>query len=222
MPEQKFLGVYIDQRLNWKYHINHKNNQLSRNIGVISRLKNFLPCKTLQIIYNSIIMPHLSYGAIAWGNTSKREIKRMSSLQKRAIRIIHKKNFNSHTGPLFKLTNSPNLEDLYVLQCCKLVHKKINQTLHPNIAKFLSTVNETHNYPTRHSHNIRPHRTSTNLSKQLLSIKVAPIWNALPEQLKSATNISLPTFTNKLKEYLISKYPTSCTLYNCFVCNRPS
>ena len=222
VPEQKFLGVYIDQRLNWKYHINHKNNQLSRNIGVISRLKNFLPCKTLQIIYNSIIMPHLSYGVIAWGNTCKREIKRMSSLQKRAIRIIHKKKFNSHTGPLFKLTNSPTLEDLYVLQCCKLVHKKINQTLHPNIAKFLSTVNETHNYPTRHSHNIRPHRTSTNLSKQLLSIKVAPIWNALPEQLKSATNISLPTFTNKLKEYLISKYPTSCTLNNCFVCNRPS
>ena len=220
VSEIKFLGVYIDQQLSWKFHICQKNNQLSRNIGVLSRLKKMIPCNILQILYHSIIMPHLTYGVIAWGNTCKKEMKRMFTLQKKAVRIIHKAKFNSHTSPLFIKTNSLTLEDLYVQHCCKIVHKKINKTLHPNISNLLATVNETHQHNTRHSNNIRPNRTINNFSKQLLSIKVASVWNSLPESIKLSTNLTLATFTDNLKKYLISKYPSSCTISNCYICNK--
>jgi hypothetical protein len=143
----------------------------------------------------------------------------MFTLQKRAIRVVHKAKFNSHTSPLFIKMNSLTLEDLYTQHSCKIVHKKINNKLHPSITNLLSTVNELHQYDTRYSNNIRPHRTTNNISKQLLSIKVASIWNSLPDPLKSQTNLSLSTFSNNLKKYLRSKYPSTCTIDNCYVCN---
>ena len=126
----------------------------------------------------------------------------MSLLQKRAIRIIHRTKYNAHTSPLFNKSNILTLENLYKVQCCKIVHKKQHNTLPPNIANLLFTVNETHKYATRHSTDIRPNRTINNLSKQFLSIKVASNWNSLPDPLKLSSNLSLPSFTKKLKEFL--------------------
>ena len=51
----KYLGVIIDQHLSWKHHINYIALKISRNIGIISRLRHFVPLKTLLSIYNSLI-----------------------------------------------------------------------------------------------------------------------------------------------------------------------
>ena len=39
----KFLGVTIDEHLSWKYHVNDIACKISRVIGVLNRLKGFLP-----------------------------------------------------------------------------------------------------------------------------------------------------------------------------------
>ena len=43
----KFLGVYIDNSLTWKSHINHICKKMSKSIGVIFRSRFFLTGKTL-------------------------------------------------------------------------------------------------------------------------------------------------------------------------------
>jgi hypothetical protein len=221
VSEQKFLGVYIDQFCNWKCHVNSKNNQLSKNIGVLSRLKHIVPSDTLKILYHAIILPHLSYGAIAWGETCNKELKRMITLQKRAIRVINKIKYNAHTNPLFKKSKILTVHDIYKVQCCKIVYKMKHNMLPPTISDLISTANETHSYSTRQALNIRPQRTVNSISKQLLSIKLAKTWNSLPDSLKSHTNLSLMSFTNHLKEYLISQYKTVCTSQNnCYICKN--
>ncbi len=56
----------------------------------------------------------MSYGLSAWGNGATAQ--RIFLLQKRAIRIINKKKYRSHTEPLFKSNNILKLDDLYKLQ----------------------------------------------------------------------------------------------------------
>ena len=77
VSDQKFLGVHIDQKLDWKIHLNITYNKISRNVGVLSRLKNMLPSPILKTLDNTLILPYLSYGVVAWGDTCKKEIKRM-------------------------------------------------------------------------------------------------------------------------------------------------
>ena len=46
----KFLGVYIDNNLNWKMHINYIAGRLSRGIGILYKAKKFQRWMSLTIV----------------------------------------------------------------------------------------------------------------------------------------------------------------------------
>ena len=58
----KYSGVLIDENLSWKHHVLHKASKISTSIGIIARLRHFVPLRTLQHIYRSLIQPYLLYG----------------------------------------------------------------------------------------------------------------------------------------------------------------
>ena len=43
VTEIKFLGVFIDDLLNWKFHIRYKSKVISRNLGILHRIKKLYP-----------------------------------------------------------------------------------------------------------------------------------------------------------------------------------
>ena len=51
----KYLGVLIDENLSWKHHILHIASKISISIGIIARLRHFVPFNTLQHFYRSLI-----------------------------------------------------------------------------------------------------------------------------------------------------------------------
>ena len=62
----KYLGVLIDSHLSWKYHIDYVASKVSKIVGVIALLRHFVPVATLRSIYQSLIIPYLSYGLAVW------------------------------------------------------------------------------------------------------------------------------------------------------------
>ena len=96
VDEFNYLRLMLNKHLNWKQHIAKIANTISKTIGIINKLKYELPENTLLTIYNSLILPHLNYCILAWGYDSNRIYK----LQKKAIRIISKSKFYSHSDPI--------------------------------------------------------------------------------------------------------------------------
>ena len=64
----KYLGVLIDETLSWKYHIIHLASKISKTIGIIARLRYFVPLATLHHLYISLIQPYPLYGIVVWGH----------------------------------------------------------------------------------------------------------------------------------------------------------
>ena len=120
-----FLGIEIDKHLNFKCHVDKISLKISRAIGVMNRLKHFLPEHILLNLYNSLVLPHINYGILVWGSNSQR----VQILQKRAIRVITRSKYNSHTSPLFKKMNLLTVNDIYKIQCLKFYYKFVNQVL---------------------------------------------------------------------------------------------
>lgn len=83
----KYLGVMIDNNLFWKFHVDYIALKISETIGIISRLRHFVPTSILLNIYRSLIHPYISYGLLAWGQTSKANLDKFLILQKRALRL---------------------------------------------------------------------------------------------------------------------------------------
>ena len=64
----KYLGVLIDETLSLKYHIIHLASKISKTIGIIARLRYFVPLATLHHLYISLIQPYPLYGIVVWGH----------------------------------------------------------------------------------------------------------------------------------------------------------
>ena len=64
----KFLGVLVDDCLTWKKYIDCVPKTIARNIGVMNKLKHFIPSRILHTLYCTLILP---YGILIWGNTCK-------------------------------------------------------------------------------------------------------------------------------------------------------
>ena len=65
----KYLGVQIDDNLTFKTHINFHYSKLSRTLGVMFKVKHYLPKTYLLLLYNTLFHPHLIYCISAWSST---------------------------------------------------------------------------------------------------------------------------------------------------------
>ena len=55
----KHLGIYLDEKLNFNYHIQEKICKAMQGVGIIRKLSKILPRNSLITIYKSFVTPHL-------------------------------------------------------------------------------------------------------------------------------------------------------------------
>ena len=114
-----FLGITIDKYLTWKKHINLIANKISRTVGVMNRLKNYILENALLTIYNTLIIPHLNYEILTWGFNSDRILK----FQKKSVRSFTLSKYNAHTEPIYKTLKLLKINDIFKCQTLKFIYK---------------------------------------------------------------------------------------------------
>uniref|UniRef100_A0A672GYN6 Reverse transcriptase domain-containing protein n=1 Tax=Salarias fasciatus TaxID=181472 RepID=A0A672GYN6_SALFA len=129
VKETKFLGVIIDEKLSRKAHIKHVQSKLARSIGVLAKARHVLDITSLKLLYHSLVSPYLSYCAEVWGNNYKTAIQPIITLQKRAIRIVHKVAFRDHTNSLFFHSKLLKFIDIVEYLTVQLMYRASNNQL---------------------------------------------------------------------------------------------
>ena len=213
----KFLGVIIQENLSWSDHINYVANKVSKVNGILARLKHQLPAHIMRIIYNSLFRSHLTYGICVWGGAPNTLLNRLIKLQKKAIRHVCGAKYNAHTEPLFKKINSLRLPDCFQLQCSKLMYKKKLNILHTYHASKIKTNAEIRSKSTRQDYDVFLHRSTIFQKINTINYKVGISWNSLPAEIKELEVLE-PTFSKKVKQYLLSQYSDTCIINNCYIC----
>ena len=84
----KYLGIIVDDNLNWNFQISELCSKLSSVCGVLSKVRHYLDRKSLMLIYNSLFDSRLRYGILGWGTTSNKNLSKLRFLQNRAVRFI--------------------------------------------------------------------------------------------------------------------------------------
>ena len=51
----KFLGVLLDENLNWKKHIKYTENKIAKNLGLFYKIRSFLDRNVLLVLYYSYV-----------------------------------------------------------------------------------------------------------------------------------------------------------------------
>ena len=88
VKEAKFLGVILNEKLSWLTHINALKSKMSRYIGIMYKIKAFIPLQARLQIYHSFIQSHLNYCSLVWGFSAKSLIDSIFVQQKKGMRAI--------------------------------------------------------------------------------------------------------------------------------------
>ena len=96
-----FLGVQIDNKLNWKAHISHICNKISKSIAILRMVRSVFPKYVLRMIYMSLIYSYLNYCIIIWGSAYNNALDPLYILQKKAVRLINNSQYFDHALPIF-------------------------------------------------------------------------------------------------------------------------
>ena len=94
--------MFIDPDLNFKYHIDYLRRKISSSLYFINRAKSLITTNTLKMLYHSLINSHLLYCLHAWSCGLESTLNPLIKMQKRAIRTVTNKIYNSYTVPIFK------------------------------------------------------------------------------------------------------------------------
>ena len=84
----KYLGIKIDENLNWKQHIHDIAIKLNRANALLSIIRNYVNKLTLRTIYFAIFDSHINYVNLIWGQ-NLHALSRIIILQKKALRIVN-------------------------------------------------------------------------------------------------------------------------------------
>ena len=182
-----------------------------------------MPKNVLLTIYNTLILPHINYCLLVWGNKSGKILQ----LQKKAIRAVSCAGYISHTEPLFKVYDILKVNDIYKYKLLTLYYNAKKSNIPIYILPDLSQ--EARKYEIRNPR-LQPlvhiHEYITGTCRYQLPVLLNEI-NSIVEPLdllksvvSNIQNVTLLALKRTVKSYLLQKYLYYCVIPNCYVCQR--
>ncbi len=199
ISETKTLGVIVDDQLKWNSHINMVATKVSKGIGMIRRMKAFVPQSTLISVYNSIILPHFDYCSLVWDIGNAYSLEKLQKLQNRAARVITGKSYDIRSKDILEELSWQPLMERWGNNKAIFMHKVTNGEYLENISS-LFVVKNNENYNLRNNNiDYKLEKPKTNFLKKSISYSGVKIWNELPVELKSNC-LSLNAFKTLLRD----------------------
>ena len=195
----KFLGIQIDEHLRFDKQIESICNKISKTIGILYKLNKFMPINILKTLYDSLIMPYLSYGIELWYSAPDYLTNRVEVLQKKAIRAINNLPYNSHTHDYFRDMRLPKLGDLYSIHLMTDMYRRVGCNDVPTNAMPIA-----HGYNTRNQSQYINPRLNMSSTQSAFFYQQIIKWNQVPLDIKACNNKHI--FVLKLKSRILSQY----------------
>ena len=93
----KLLGMWLDQKLNWQYHVDRLIVKLKQGMFSLHSTTNLLPTFVRLRLYYSFIYSHLSYGIEIWGNSvATQSQEKLQKIQNTCIILLLKCNTSTY------------------------------------------------------------------------------------------------------------------------------
>ena len=200
----QYLGLVLEENLEWNTHLNTLKLKLNRTIGLLCKIKHYVPKFLLKTPYYAIFHSHLIYACQIWGQSSN-TLNKIQPLQDKAVRIINFKPDSLNVGELYKRYKILKVSDYIKLLNSLFVRDVLLNSSIPPFQSFFTKSENLHQHNTRHAQQnsvILSQRNSVFYDIKSIQHQVAITWN----QLQNELNLDLlQNLRSKTKEYITTK-----------------
>ena len=204
----KYVGLYIDKRLNFKEHIKFVMSKISKLIGLTFRLRHFLSTETLVRFYNVYIKPRIQYGILIYGCANKTDLNKIKILQNKFLRAISFKRSTESVDSLYIKYKILDIFNLHIYDLLKFVLRSINCPNSPVFNDYFKIKQPTKNTRAATKVWLNTGAIKNKMDKKSLKYRGAKLFNALSNiKLLPSTTLdekSIQKFVHEFKDsYLL-------------------
>ena len=200
---QKFLGIYIDDKVTFAEHTNKISSKLSQAVGILRKMKKNVPRKVLKQLFYSFIHSKYTYGITCYGSAYQNQTQRVKNLVSKALKIVM--NCDTLTPEICKQEGLFDFDMAYDYFCCINMYRIIQLNYHDFLANKLLSYQTNHLHETRFAYNENLNLPFFSLAKcqRTFLYKGIKTWNLLPPHVRTIDN-DLNSFKKLLKNHLLS------------------
>lgn len=198
----KYLGIVIDNKLNFKDNTDFICKKVAKKIGFLSRIQNKLNFSHKVLIYKSIIAPHFDFCATILFLSKKSEMDRMQKLQNRAMRTILKCNKYTSVDLMLETLQWLSIKQRIYLRTFITIFNLKNKTLPEYLQSNLKY--STHRYNVRNKNDFKLTFTRTTNAQNSLFYKGLKLFNELPDLIKNEKKLN--NFKRKCIDFIKINY----------------
>ena len=125
----KYLGVIFDDKLCWASHIDNLFSQLAKCSGLFCRFRNYVPRKTLCLLYYNLVYSQIQYGVLPWGTATKLLTKKIEVCLNRIVTIATFSCIYTPINTMYKQLNILKISDIYHLELGKFMYQLYSDRL---------------------------------------------------------------------------------------------
>ena len=212
----KFLGITINEHLNWKSHMLDILSKIQRNLGITYKIAPFLNRNSLFELYHSLIMSHIRYGIIVWHHGNAQIRKKIQACSNKFLRLIFHLKPRDSVRSLMKENKLLSVNQIYHVEVAKIMQKHaLGDILSPFMDILQGQIRLTE-MRTRSDNVIVQGASRTNKYAQSIRCSGPFVFNSIPSHIKYhcaqssdrvvITNypISFPAFKSKMKQFALT------------------
>ena len=186
----KYLGVYLDQKLNMNDDFEKKVKKCSGRLRLLSKIRNYLTTHASKVVFQSMILPLFTYCGIVCSRFNNTQISRLTKLDDLASRIITSKHKSLDYDP-------PKFADFIQKRSCIVVFKCLKGEYVQSLFKDYFTIMDHEKCTRNNKFCLRIPRVNLESTKKCFSYNGAILFNSLPLDVRKS--VSLKEFEEKLK-----------------------
>lgn len=190
-----YLGVKIDENLNWKEHAATTAMRIRRTGYIFRELRNFLDLKTIRSVYFALTHSILQYAIAAWGATYPTYLIPVKSAIQIVLRIALKKHYRYHSEFLYQELNVPTMEKTHAfsLLCLTSLYTPYHLTLPPPVLHG-------HDTRLRSNNTLSVYQVNRSITYNSPAYVAGKLFNILPNSIKLLRYSK--SYRLKLKEWV--------------------
>lgn len=182
----KYLGIYLDEHLNWEMQVKEVLPQLRAANRLMFRIRKDIPPVYLKMLYYAYFHSTMSYMCMTWGLGNQLLVNKIRVLQNSIIKNMLRLPRRTNTKFIYEKSQILPFDAIVNTQLASVVHNHIHgkKFLNSNII----TIGQIHSYNVRNSCNLQlPVVHSTYYGLRSVYYNAVSCYNQLPQIIKDNT-----------------------------------
>ena len=198
------LGLQLDPTLTYNEHITNTVSSCMGSLCQINKVKHLLDNRTLENVIKALVFSRLYYCSTVWSNTSKKNIKRLQSVQNFAARIVTGNRKYDHITPVLRQLNWLPVSSTLKYYLGTLTFKCLKGLAPEYLGNRFKTRSSISNRDTRNKNalNIPKYRLAT--GQRTFLYRATSLWNSLPFSVTDGCCLS--NFKKELRDFLFNEH----------------